>query len=46
MGTPYLVRFNIPEDAPPCEIMYFVSVKKNGEEYGSPQQVILQIVGK
>jgi len=46
MEEPNLVTFNIPENTPPCEIAYAVSIKKGAENYGTPTQVYLTITGK
>ncbi len=46
MEEPNLVTFNIPDNAPPCEIAYAISMKKGVDNYGTPTQIYLTITGK
>lgn len=46
MDDPIFVRFNIPDNAPPCNIRYAVDMQKSGEVYGSTIYVDLIIEGK
>ena len=46
MESPILVSFNIPENAPPCDIVYSITMKQGAENYGAPVDVYLTIKGK
>jgi hypothetical protein len=46
MESPILVAFNIPENIPPCDIVYSISLKEGAETYGAPVDVYLTIKGK
>jgi len=46
MEYPVFVKFNIPETAPPCEITYWITMKKGTEVYGSSVSVYLTVKGK
>jgi hypothetical protein len=46
MDDPVFVRYNIPDDAPPCEIRYTVEVLKGTTVYGSSIDVDLKVVSE
>lgn len=43
MEQPIFVRFNIPENAPPCQIRYNLQLYKNNAAYESPVSIDLEI---
>ena len=46
MADPEFVRFQIPDNAPPCVIRYGINIKKDGQQYGSTVNVDLSIASK
>ncbi|MBM3228571.1 hypothetical protein FJZ20_01655 [Candidatus Pacearchaeota archaeon] len=40
LDFPRMVRFDIPETAPPCPIVYNLEIRKDGESYSSPDILI------
>lgn len=46
MQEPIYVRFDIPENAPPCQIRYNVDITKGGKSYGGTVQVDVEILSK
>lgn len=46
MESPIYVRFDIPEDAPPCQIRYNLNVKKGSSSYGNTVPVDVEILSK
>jgi hypothetical protein len=46
MENPILVTLDIPENAPPCSIVYAISLKKGAENYGAPVDIYINIRGK
>lgn len=43
MEDPVFVRFNIPDEAPPCQIRYSITVEKGTQLYGSSVGVDVKI---
>jgi hypothetical protein len=46
MDDPIFIKFNIPETAPPCEIVYSIIMEKGTQIYGSSIDVYVTIKGK
>jgi uncharacterized membrane protein len=46
MQDPIYVRFDIPENFPPCQIRYNIDIKKSGVTYASTVQVDVEVLSK
>lgn len=46
MQDPIYVRFDIPDNAPPCQVRYNVNINKGGVTYGGTVQVDVEILSK
>jgi len=46
MDEPVYVRFDIPDDTPPCQIRYNVDVEKDGKQYVNTIKMDVEILSK
>ncbi len=46
MDDPVYVRFDIPDNAPPCQIRYNLNVEKDGEQYVNTIKIDVEILSK